>query len=720
MGSETFNLKMLGIIISLLLLSPTHAASPSLRDAASSRSPRVIADLISENRSFKPGEPFTVALRLIMEDHWHTYWKNAGDSGTGTRIKWKLPDGFQAGPIQWPTPKRIEIPPLTNFGYEGHVLLLVDITPPANLPAGTPVTFSARADWLVCKEICIPEKADLELTIPVMPNSNEAPERDPRWREDFRRTRLALPIRDTQWIISSSYRGPPESREILLRAQPPADSKTSLPKLLFFPYENSPIENALAQKTVRKGERSEIALKVSTQSPQLISRLAGVLVSDKGWDEDGKRKALEIDIPIAGAPATQPARPASAQDQSILRMLLFALLGGLILNLMPCVFPVLSIKVLGFIQQGSDKKSHPIAHAAAFTGGILIAFWALAVAIILLRATGKNWVGWGFQLQSPFFLFGLSSLFLLMGLNLSGLFEIGAAAMSWGGRVRVQGGYLGSFLSGVLATLVATPCSAPFMGTALGYALSQSAPVTLAVFGALGIGMALPYLILSAKPKLLGFLPRPGRWMETFRQFLAFPLYGTVAWLIWIFGTQVGMDGVLRALFGLVIIAMSAWIWGRFKSRGSALFAALLLALGIWTGFLGSVLRAAPLTSDTATVDRLGIRWEKFSNERIAELRAQSKPVFVDFTATWCVTCQVNERLVLAAPVIQNKFREKGVVLMKADWTLYDPVITRALESFGRSGVPLYVLYPRDAARPAIVLPEIVTSSIILKALDQI
>jgi thiol:disulfide interchange protein DsbD len=606
------------VLFFLLTLVPTLVLSDVVR------TDQVEAELVAERSALVPGEPFTVALRLKAIPGWHTYWRNPGDSGEPTRIEWRLPRGFSAGEIEWPLPSRIPVGPLMNFGYHGEVLLLTRVVPPADLPAGKPVTLRAKANWLVCEVKCIQEEAELALTLPV---SRSEPSTAPRavlasrWSKPIADARASVPVAaPAGWSFGA--RG--EEGGASLAIAPPAGVELKQP--FFLPFDEGKIEPAAPQALAMEGDGYRLTLRAAAQPVGPFERVSGVLIFDKN-------PPLTIDVPIA----------ARFADLGLALALVLAFGGGLLLNLMPCVLPVLSIKALGFAQGEGGLR-----HALLYAAGVLASFWLLAALLIGLRAVGSQ-LGWGFQLQSPVTVAILAALFLVLALNLSGLFEF---------RFAFAGEPGGQFLSGVLAVVVASPCTAPFMGAALGYAVLESGWRAFLVFTALALGMALPYAALAAAPGWRRYLPKPGPWMPRLKRWLAVPLYATVLWLGWVLAQQV---------------------------------------------------MSSPTTQHAAG-------WETYSAERVASLTAAGKPVFVDFTAAWCVTCQVNERVVLSRDDVRAAFRDKGVTLVRADWTRRDPEIARALAALGRSGVPAYVLY--RPGRAPLLLPELLTPQRVLEALD--
>jgi len=695
------------------------SAFVSLAVAAPVKTAHVEAELVAAKTAIVPGEPITVALRLAIQKDWHTYWQNPGDSGLPTTLAWKLPAGIEAGPIEWPVPKVLPVGPLVNYGYEGEVLHLVELKPQRTLADGGPVTLAARAEWLVCKEVCIPEGVDLSLTLPVVASADP----DPRWSGPMAAAQAALPKPLAGWRANASGTG--ATVKLTLVPPPGAGDPGTI---RFFPFAPDKIDPSGPQPVTREGNAYAVSLPVSHTLAAPLDRLAGVVTSAAGLSE---AHAATIDVPVAGAVAAgarpaqaaapaldlAAARSADADPATIVIAIVSALVGGILLNLMPCVFPVLTLKVLGF---ATHKDSHSTMRheGAAFAAGVVIAFVALGAVLAVLRAGGQH-LGWGFQLQSPAVVTALAMLFFVLALNLSGVFEFAHLAPSrvtnWTSKNRT----LDAFGSGVLAVVVASPCTAPFMGAALGFALAGSAATMLVTFVALGIGMALPYLLLAWFPGWRRRLPRPGPWLERFKQVLAFPLYATVIWLAWVLGAQRDNDALLRLLVALLFIGFALWAWRIVRTGGARPWGvAGLVAVGItaaiaWPLFVPdsrSVSNAADRRVAGADPD-----WAAFTPQAVAALTASGRPVFVDFTAAWCVTCQVNKRLVLNADDVRAEFAAKKVALVRADWTRRDPAITEALAALGRSGVPVYVLY-RPGKEP-LLLPEVLQRSTMREAL---
>jgi thiol:disulfide interchange protein DsbD len=665
--------------------------------AAPVRQPHSEVELIAERSAVAPGATLTVALRLRMEPGWHVYWKNPGDSGMATSIEWTLPEGATPGPIQWPAPIRLDVGPLTSYGYESEVLLLTDIAIPDTAVAGAALPVEARADWLVCKEICLPASANLALTVRV--GASPADEAHPRTVE-FVQARERLPVRVREFSATAWRSG----AEFVI-SLPRAAGAPPITQLAFFPDEDGVIVHAERQPLTTTASHYELRVRAAAPARD-DATLAGVLVAEPGFD--GAR-AVAVELPLGAPPAAS-----SGSIAGLLASMLMALAGGLLLNLMPCVFPVLTIKVLGVVQRSQADSVRLKQHAVWFAAGVLLSFWTIAGALIALRAQGAG-LGWGYQLQSPTIVAALAVLFFVLALNLSGVFQLGGGLQRLAGGVHARGPHADALLSGLLATVVAAPCTAPFMGAALGYALVQPALQAMLVFTALALGMAAPYVLLCCVPRLAQRLPRPGPWMETVKQLLAFPLYATVVWLVWVLGQQTGIDGAARLLAGLVGVAAGLWMLGRFDAvrgaarrwaRGAGL-ALIIVSLGVaWT-------RAGDASPSASARDD----WLPWSEQAVRAALAQGSPVFVDFTAAWCVTCQVNKRLVLDSQPVAQRFAALGVQRLRADWTRRDPAITAALTSLQRSGVPVYALYEPQRGAPTL-LPEVLTRTLVLQALE--
>jgi thiol:disulfide interchange protein len=701
-------------LLALLLLSP--AAFPISGNSIASDN--VKARLVSERSSLGPGQTAWVALELDIREGWHTYWRNPGDSGEATRLTWQLPPGFTAGDIVWATPHRFEVAPLVNYGYAKHAVHLVQITAPQDLKAGTAIDLSAKASWLVCSDVCIPETADLNLRIPA---SAQAGGVDPKDAALFTEARSELP---SAQLAATTARIQGDQLVISLGKEW-GETLSQIKSLAYFPYDEGSIEYAAPQTLTRSGDAVQLSMKVGYQPPQ-PGTLRGVLVATEQNGNDTTAVPVEIAADFTGGAAKSAAVKGGAQTapaeaaHSLPVLMLFAVLGGLILNLMPCVFPVLSIKALSVVEQA---KTHPTAVRAkglVFAAGVILSMLSLAGVMLALRAGGEQ-IGWGFQLQSPLFVTFLVYLLLAVGLNLSGVFEVGGGLAGVGDNLTHGDSYSSSFFTGVLATVVATPCSAPFMAPALGAALTQPTANALCIFAALGIGIALPYVILSFAPGMRRVLPKPGAWMDTLKQLFAFPVYATAAWLVWVLAEQTSPLGLGAALAGAILISLSAWMYQKSHvSAGggkAAVLATALISLGIALFLPVRAAQVGTPPSGAAAATHGDDEWQPYDAARVAELSAAGKPLLVNFTASWCLTCLVNERNAFADPAVQQIFRNKNVTLMKGDWTKRDPAITQALAQFGRAGVPLYVVYnAKPGSSAPLVLPQILTAGIVQNA----
>jgi len=677
---------------------------------------QVRASLLAEVEWVQPGQPFYAALRLEHEGHWHTYWVNPG-TGLATSIEWELPEGFTAGEIEWPAPtvlrdRRGEI---IGNGYEGEVILPVKITVPENLAVGSRVTLRATADWLMCDEVCIPGGAELELSLRVRA-AGEENARLSGWHSQIRETLAELPTSlPDSWQLSATRSGD----AITLNVVPiggQQNGNAPLPKHFF--SNNNLVGYELEQTVTPDGVGGHtLALSVSPEMrDEPVERLTGVLLAEGSWQADGSLSALRVDVPInhnvaeAGALVGHTSPTQNGTSAGLIATAALAFLGGLILNLMPCVFPVLGIKILGFVNQAGSEKRKVVAHGLVFTLGVLLSFWTLAGVLAVLRAGGEQ-LGWGFQLQSPEFVFGLAVLLLVFAMNLSGVFEFGLGATGLGAGLQTKSGLSGSFFTGVLATVVATPCSAPFLAPALGAALAMPVSESFLIFTSIALGLSTPYLLLSIFPKVVGVLPRPGAWMETFKQFMAFPLYATVGYLLWVLAGQASENALLLVFFGLVVIALGLWCYGRLRAPGSSagrahaglVGGAALLACGLWLGW-----PQAP--SPTEVV------WEPWSEELVAKYQREGRPIYLDFTARWCATCQTNKKLVFSSDEVLRAFANKNVAALKADWTNKDPKITAELAKYQKSAIPFNLVYLPGEASPR-ELPSLLTPGIVLEAL---
>jgi thiol:disulfide interchange protein/DsbC/DsbD-like thiol-disulfide interchange protein len=707
-------------LFGLLLVSPVAFALTGNSVATDN----VKARLVSEVGAVAPGQVFWVALEFDIRDGWHTYWRNPGDSGQATQLTWQLPAGFTAGDIVWTTPHLFEVKPLVNYGYAKHAVHLVQVTAPKDLKSGAPVALAAKASWLVCSDVCIPEDANLTLSLP---SSAKPGAIDPSAAALFSHARAELPSAQPA-ATSAKIEG---GQLVITLGKEWGPTLTQIKSLAFFPYDEGSIEYAAPQTLKRSNDAIELSMKVGYQPPK-AGTIRGVLLAteENGGQTDILPIELAADFSGAGADqvkaAPRFAAPAAAAastgpQRSLPVLILFAVLGGLILNLMPCVFPVLSIKALSVVEQAQKHPTQVRIKGLVFAAGVIASMLCLAGVMLALRSGGEQ-IGWGFQLQSPLFVTLLVYLLLAVGLNLSGVFEVGGGLAGVGDGLTQGDGYSSSFFTGVLATVVATPCSAPFMAPALGAALTLPAINALCIFVALGFGIALPYVLLSFAPWVGRALPKPGAWMDTLKQLFAFPVYATAAWLLWVLSQQTSPFGLGAALGGLILIALAAWAYQKshFTSGGSKVtvlvtaVASLLIAIVLPVKFADTA-SAAP--SAAAAAASGADEWQPYSAARVAELQAAGKPLLVNFTASWCLTCLVNERNAFADSAVQEIFRNKKVTLMKGDWTNRDAAISQALSSFGRAGVPLYVVYNGKAgSTEPVVLPQLLTASVVQDA----
>jgi thiol:disulfide interchange protein DsbD len=667
----------------------------------------VRAELVADHLGVSPGGRIQLALRQVIEPGWHTYWRNPGDSGEATTLTFALPPGWIAGPLAWPAPTPLRIGPLMDYGYSGEVLLPAPLAAPATARPGQVVAIKAHAGFLVCKDVCVPEDVTLSLDLPV---TAAAPAGDPRWGPRIAAVMAALPR--TDGLRAAVTPGP---GTLKLSVVGPSVKDVDVSAAYFFPYDGAVIDHAQAQAIERgpDGLTLTLARAAVAKSAAPPAGLAGVL-SLGG-------KAYEIDAsagpPLAGAFGLGPpaARQSAAARLGKLGLAAgLALLGGLILNLMPCVFPVLAMKAAALSRHAHEPRAAR-AQGLAYMAGVIATFLGLAAALIAARAAGEA-VGWGFQLQTPAVVAGLSLVMLLVALDLSGVFEIGGGLQALAGRPAAGDGAAGALLTGVLAVVVAAPCTAPFMAGAIGFALTQSPAAALTIFFALGMGMAAPFTLLAFAPGLLACAPRPGPWMDGLKKALAFPMYAAAAWLVWVFSQQTGAAGQARLLAAAVLTGLAAWLYGAAqrartsggRSWGVLAVAAVAFGLAVGAAFWpGEDVGARPASASTGELVS-----EPFSPGRLAALRAQGRPVFVNFTAAWCVTCQVNERVALSSRRLAEAFRRAGVVYLKGDWTNRDAVIAGALAEHGRAGVPLYLMYGPGGGEP-VVLPQILTEGLV-------
>lgn len=719
--------------ICLLLIAALQAAAQPFSN------PHTEAELVAGVQSVQPGKPFWLALRLKMDPHWHTYWSNPGSTGIPTTIKWQnLPEGMEIGDIQWPTPIVFEMAGINNYVYEGEVFLMMRATPPPDLKPGDTLSLKARADWLECDDkMCVPGGASVSLELPVQ-NATPTPS---DWADELNVTRedywpKQLP---DAWATAAQLDGDKITLTLTPQGEPPHHD----PGQITVFSENSFVAPDEPQTVDRQpGGKITITLTKDTYFSGESKTLPAVLRASNGWQPGGEPIGLAID-PAFGeepAPATasadQAATVANGNDQvdrSFAGMIVLAFIGGMILNLMPCVFPVIGLKVMSFVKQAGQSRGKILAHGAVYTGGVLLSFWAIGLLFEPVHqtflTTGQVQGGWGAWLTPGFILF-LIVLVFVFSLSLSGVFEIGGSMIGLGAKFSGQTGYFGSFTSGLFAVAVGAPCAAPFLAPVLGALVQTPLLMRELLLTVIGLGLAFPYLLLSAFPALTKKLPKPGAWMETFKQGMAFLLYATVAWLLWTIAGQVDAPALGMVLASIVLAGVGCWVFGRWaaphrksRTRFVGTIAALLLIVGpafyAWTMIAQSQTRLQEIADAKASGQQLDyLVWEEWSPEKVQALREEGRPVYIDFTARWCLTCQVNKR-VYSDPALVRLFQKYDVATLKADWTNHNPAIGDALAEFGRNAVPFNVLY-LPGERPPVTLPEVLTVSNVSAALQKI
>jgi len=744
------------LFLMTLVLAATAAAQEAKRDA------HVEARLIARQTHVQPGQPIAVGLHMKMDEHWHTYWRNPGDAGLATQIDWQLPDGFAAGEIGWPTPIKFgQEMEIIGYGYEGHVVLPVTVQTPEAIDADH-VTLKATVEWLACADVCVPGKVELTLTLPV---DDAAPEANTDTADLFTQTDALLP-REVQPKQVLAWR---DGGAIKLSFDLPDDWTDAL-SLEFFPFDAEQIDDVPPQPTRRDGDSVMLTLQPSKFGNGKTQTLRGLLVLHDGEQRAGWRinetiaASRKAALATADEATTNAEAPGAANEDravqsgeqaapkaanvvadgamfaSLLPALLSLFLGGLILNLMPCVFPVLAIKIMGFVEVAGEDRGKVALHGLVYGGGVMASFAVLAVVVIVLQSGGEA-VGWGFQMQDPRFIAAMALLLFAIGLNFLGVFEIGAGLMNLAGKVsseREIGGFDGSFFTGVLTVLIATPCAAPFLAPALGYALTLS-PLEIALaLLTMGFGLALPYVLLSIFPQWLKLLPKPGAWMETFKQLMAFPMFGFAVWLVAVFAAQTA--GATPLLVAMLTLAFGLWLYGRYATSKLSSRRVLARAGGFGVivaafavSFIGAQTQPpidstaaaadpdpdAPLRDEHVT-DAGELVWEPWSPQRVQRYVDAGRPVFVDFTADWCFTCKVNERTFIATDPVAAAVREYRVALLKADWTRKDPIIRDALADYGVRSVPLYVFHSPTPGTSPIVTSSLFSAGKVVESIEQI
>ena len=668
-------------------------------------------ELLADVSEIVPGETFHLGLRFELEPHWHVYWKNPGASGLAPEVDWDLPEGFEVGAMEFPRPERFELSGLVSYAHEGTPLFIVPVQAPFELQAGDTVTVQASVFWLICKDVCIADDAELELKLPVgdgmLPDENAAL---------FAAARDAQPLADFGVEMSASL-GVGNLVEMTIRG---LDGIEEADDVYFYAEAEGVIDPNAEQTLLFDPLRLQVSLD-TTFSGDLPETIAGVLQVRDGYFVIGQGSASMPEGAASSVPVSAEKKGFEQRllDLGIAGWLILAFLGGFILNIMPCVLPVLSLKVFSLLKHTGQSRGQAVLHGLAYTLGVVASFVALAGILFALRAAGQ-WIGWGYQLQSPGFTLGLAVLFFVFGLNLLGVFEIGAGLVGADAKISQRNDLLGSIGMGILAAVVGAPCMGPLVASVSGLAIQAPVGLGLLVFGVMGLGLASPFLVLAIFPKLVSKLPKPGLWMETFKQIMGFLLMLAVIFLASVIGSAGGASGMVQLLLVLFVCALGGWIYGRWGAlskpkltRRKALLLALLLIGGSFFYGVGQIEQAY---AGVARGEKADGPWATWSPERVEAELAAGRSVFIDFTATWCLICQAN-KIPLRSAEIEALFEEYNIVSMEADWTLRDSVIARVLEEHGRAGVPLYLLIQPDGTTTQ--LPQNLTRGIIERAVKK-
>ena len=673
----------LSLFLILLLTTSSSLWSDSFFQASDSS-----VEVTSESEAMMKGDELLLGLNFKLTPGWHTYWKNPGDAGEGASVTWQLPKGFQASEILWPGPEAIPVEPLMTFGYEDEITLLTKIK--ALDAAVFPAIVKAKVSWYTCKDICVPQEANLELTIQNGEKVNTF------FANELSNVFLNLPKE-----LSSKHRVEALDDNYFLQME--LDGNTPVSSAYFFPEEYG--LSSYSKEQILEINKNSLSLQISQSEVDLkLQNFAGVLL----LNNQDSRTFFNVNLNL-----NNNQKQESLSISELVLTIIFAFIGGLILNAMPCVFPILSIKILNFVEQSEGSKEKMIQHGLSFSAGVLLTFLSIAGLLLLLKSGGES-IGWGYQLQSPLMVTILIYLFVAIGITFMSNLVLGGQLAQLGNINQGYGDITSSFLTGVLAVIVASPCTAPFMGSAVGIALLQPGFITIAIFVSLGLGFAAPYLLLSFYPSLLKVLPKPGAWMETLKQFMAFPMWGSALWLTWVLSGQVQTDSVLMVLLGALFIALGLWILEKNQSSDGF---AKWMSLSSVTILLGAALWLAPTDYENIEQDTSS-DLNSYSPELLDSLLAENKPVFLNFTADWCITCKVNEAIVLNQVSIKNALESKGIVYLKADWTRKDETIANKLAEYGRTGVPLYLLYSSEGI--PVILPELLTEDMLLSYIETI
>ena len=666
------------LLICASLIS-TQALTDNIVDASDSR-----IEILTESISITPGDELLIGFKFTLNPGWHTYWENPGDAGEGASIKWNLPNDVSASEILWPGPQRIPVEPLMTFGYEDEVVLLTKIyTSEATI---VPLNLNALVSWYTCKEICIPQEAEVSIPIKL---GNKTP--------SVSKAILDQTLEEVPIQFEGTYRVQRLEDSYILQGQ--LENQDQYDSIYFFPKDYGLTDYTKDQ--FYEINKDSFSLQIKAAEIEIENRtFEGVIAINKGEAVS----FIEINYPLKAKPISQ--------EFNIFTLIFFAFLGGLILNIMPCVFPILSIKILRFVEQSGDSTYKTIQQGLLFSLGVIVSFLAIAALLVSLKSGGES-IGWGYQLQSPIVVSLLVYLFVVLGYIFMSNMVLGTSLARLSSISLGKGDSIESFLTGVLAVIVASPCTAPFMGSAIGFALLQPSFYSVLIFLGLGIGFSLPYLVLSAKPSLLSFLPKPGQWMETFKQFMAFPMWASALWLLWVLSSQVNNQEVIQVLLGALLIIIGLWLVEKNNSKTNwirwivRLPFILLLVFSLWL-----------IPTSYSDLDESKQNQLAYSPQLLEDLREENALVFLNFTADWCITCKVNESVALKTSKVRKLLTDKDITYIEADWTRKDPVISSALEEYGRTGLPLYLLFPSKG--DPLILPEILTEDILLSYLSEV
>lgn len=701
------------LCLSFFYVSPVNAAENPVH-----------LELIADETSPNKDQSFWIGLKFNMDENWHLYWKNPGDSGMAPSVSWALPEGVTIEEVVWPYPKRVEDNSIVSFVYGEDVTLLARVTPQRAFTDSAPLTIAVTVNWVACSnDNCQPGISNATLTLPLVEQAKKG-----EWHKLLNQAITLLPSKEGKMKVERN------DTHLQFALTPSQAFPFPIEKAYFSPDNEGTVDIHTAA-VMLPTDNDDILLTLKEENPGMASALKGVLVLQT---KDNISYAYDVNLPITKS------GPLTHLDLNLMWAIMLAFAGGIMLNLMPCVLPVISFKILSFAKIASHSRKAIMRHGFAFSAGVMISFWALASVMLVLRGYG-NTVGWGFQLQEPIFVALLAAVILIFGLNLFGVFELGTSIAGTVGRAEQKAnkkteGLTSSFCSGILATAVATPCTGPFLGTAIGLAITLPAPLAMLIFTSLGLGMASPYLLLTGFPALIRYMPKPGQWMITFKEIMGFFMLATVLWLLWVFGAQTSIHAVFTVLCGFFVFSLGAWIYGTWGTPAKKRKTRWISYL-ITSGFLlvGSyiIYQASTFVHDDEALrhtshseNRIAMadgerdlfptiqEWIPFSPAKLEELRKRGIPVFIDFTAKWCLICQANH-VVLTNSSIESKMADMGVVKMKADWTKKSEIITKELQKYGRNGVPLYLFYGQDPSKPPTILPQVLTPTNVLEHLEK-